>query len=81
MATLPNLTVEQLAQAFKDLSLKEKTRLLNLLPEEWFGAKGFNLSKEQEAALDLATQKEADGNSVFHSWSEVEHFVRTRNNA
>lgn len=81
MATLPHLSVEQLAQAFKELPIKEKMKLLNLLPEEWFEIKDYKLSKLQKIALDKATEKEEAGKSVFHSWSDVEHFVRTRNNA
>ena len=81
MATLQNLTVEQLAQAFKKLSIKEKVKLLNLLPEEWFDTSSYNLTNEQKEALDNATQKEANDEAIFHSWSEVEHYVKTRNNA
>lgn len=81
MATLPNLTVEQLAQAFKELPINEKVKLLNLLPQEWFESKDYKLTIEQKEALDYATQKEAKGKSVFHSWTEVENFVRTRHNA
>lgn len=80
MATLPNLTVEQLAQAFKELSIKKKIKLLNLLPEEWFESKDHKLTSQQKEALDLAAQKEAEGKSIFHSWSEVESYVRGRNN-
>ena len=81
MATLQNLTIEQLAQAFKELSIKEKVKLLNLLPEEWFDTNTYNLTKQQKEALDSATQKEANNEALFHSWSDVEHYVRTRNNA
>lgn len=72
MGTLPNLTVEQLAQAFKELPIKEKIKFLNLLPEEWFESKDYKLTIKQ---------KEAEGKSIFNTWTEVEHFVRTRNNA
>lgn len=81
MAALPNLTVEQLAQVFKELPIKKKLKLLNLLPEEWFESKNYKLTSQQKEALDLATQKEAEGKSVFHPWSDVESFVRGRNNA
>lgn len=81
MATLPDLTVEQLAQAFKNLPLKEKIKLFKLLPDEWFESKDYKLTTEQKEALDFATQKEAKGKSIFHSWTEVENFVRTRHNA
>ena len=49
MATTSNLTVEQLAQALKELSNKEKIKLLNLLPEEWFDKKEHNLVFHQES--------------------------------
>ncbi|WP_397364796.1 hypothetical protein [Olleya sp. R77988] len=81
MATLPNLTVEQLAQAFKELPVNKKMKLLNLLPEEWFESKDHKLTSQQKKALDQATKKEAEGKSVFHSWSDVENYVRGRNNA
>ncbi|GGG33523.1 hypothetical protein [Bizionia arctica] len=81
MATTPNLTVEQLAQAFKELPVKEKIKLLNLLPEEWFESKTHKLTEKQKEVLDVATQKEVEGKSVFNSWTDVEHYVRTRNNA
>ena len=80
MATLPNLTVEQLAQVFKELPIKKKMKLLNLLPEEWFESKDYKLTDEQKEALDFATQKEAEGKSVFHSWSDVKSYVRNRSN-
>ncbi len=81
MATTNNLTVEQLAQAFKELSIKEKIKLFNLLPDEWFTSEEHKLTKLQKAALDSALQKEAEGKSTFHSWSDVDHFVRSRNSA
>ena len=58
MATIPNITVEQLAKAFEELSLNEKTELLNLLPEDWFGIKNYELSDNQKKALDIAAEKE-----------------------
>lgn len=81
MATTPNLTIEQLAQALKELPVKEKKRLFNLLPEEWFVTKEYKLTKAQKTALDQSLVKESEGKSVFHSWSDVETFVRSRNNA
>ncbi|MFV0566463.1 MAG: hypothetical protein ACK5NB_11605 [Flavobacteriaceae bacterium] len=81
MATTQNLSVEQLAQAFKNLSLKEKIKLLGLLPEEWFEAKEHALTEQQKVALDQAEIKEANGESVFHTWRDVELYVRNRNNA
>ncbi len=81
MSTIPNITVEQLAKAFEELSLNEKTELLNLLPEDWFGIKDYKLSNNQKKALDLATEKETNGNAVFHTWENVEKFVKNRNGA
>lgn len=78
---LQYITVEQLAKAFEELSLNEKTELLNLLPEDWFGIKDYKISDNQKKALDLATEKETNGNAVFHSWENVEKFVKNRNGA
>ena len=81
MASTPNITVEQLAKAFEELSLKEKTQLFNLLPEDWFGIKDYKLSDAQKKALDLSTEKEVKGDAVFHSWENVKEFVKNRNGA
>lgn len=81
MATTPNITVEQLAKAFGELSSNEKIELLNLLPDDWFGIKDFHLSDNQKKALDYAAEKEKNGNAVFHSWETVENFVKNRNGA
>lgn len=81
MASIPNITVAQLAKAFEELSLKEKTELFNLLPEDWFGIKDYKLTNAQKKALDLAKEKEAMGDAVFHSWENVEKFVINRNGA
>ncbi|EIJ38581.1 hypothetical protein JoomaDRAFT_1569 [Galbibacter orientalis DSM 19592] len=80
MATTSNLTVEQLAQALKELSNKEKIKLLNLLPEGWFDKKEHEFTKQQKANLDKALAKEDKGESRFHSWSEIESYVRNPDN-
>ncbi len=79
MASIPNITVEQLAQAFQELSLAEKVKLFSLLPEDWFAKKNHKLSNSQKEALKRATKKEEEGKSSFISWEEVEKFVKTRN--
>ena len=70
-----------MAKAFEELSLKEKTQLFNLLPEDWFGIKDYKLTDAQKKALDLSTEKEAKGGAVFHSWENVKKFVKNRNGA
>lgn len=81
MATTPNITVEQLAKAFGELSLKEKIELLNLLPEDWFGIKEYHLSDNQKKALDHAAKKERNGQAIFHTLENVEKFVKNRSGA
>ena len=79
MASISNITIEQLAQAFKSLSLSEKAELFDLLPEDWFITKHYELGDAQKEALDKAAEKKAKGNAVFHSWEDVEKFVRNKN--
>jgi hypothetical protein len=81
MATTRNITVEQLAKAFEELSSNEKIEFLNLLPDDWFGIKGYILSDNQKKALDHADEKEKNGKAIFHSWENVEKFVKNRNEA
>ncbi|WP_430907464.1 hypothetical protein [Maribacter sp. 2-571] len=79
MAKTPNITVAQLAKAFEELSLKEKTQLFNLLPEDWFGIKDYKLTDAQKRVLDISTEKEVKGDAVFHSWESVKKFAKNRN--
>ncbi len=76
MAT-PNLTVEQLAKAFQELSFSERAKLAALLPENWFVTSN-ELTEIQKQALDLASEKENEGRAVFHTWYEVENYVKHR---
>ncbi|CAM3347635.1 hypothetical protein [Aequorivita lipolytica] len=78
MATT-NYTVEQLAQAFQELSISERTKLAALLPEKWFEDSN-ELTEIQKQALDFASEKENDGRAVFHTWEEVENYVKHRPN-
>ena len=67
MASISNITIEQLAQAFKSLSLSEKVKLFDLLPEDWFATRHYELTDMQKESLDKAAEKESKGDSVFHS--------------
>ncbi|MCZ4317753.1 hypothetical protein O4H26_02005 [Aequorivita viscosa] len=51
MATTPNLSIEQLAEAFQELSISERAKLAALLPEDWFENRS-ELSEIQKQALD-----------------------------
>lgn len=77
MATTQNLTIEQLAKAFRELSISERTKLAELLPENWF-EKTNELPETQKQALDFASEKENEGRAVFHTWEEVENYVKHR---
>ncbi|MGO3184288.1 MAG: hypothetical protein ACTIJ9_15785 [Aequorivita sp.] len=77
MATTQNLTVEQLAKAFRELKISERTKLASLLPEDWF-ENSSELSVIQKKALDFASEKENEGRAVFHTWDEVESYVKHR---
>lgn len=72
-----NLTIEQLAKAFQELSISERAKLVELLPENWF-EKSNELSEIQKQALDYASEKEDEGRAVFHTWDEVENYVKNR---
>lgn len=77
MATTNNFTVEQLAEAFQELSISERVKLASLLPKNWF--KNSNeLTEVQKQALDFASEKENEGRAVFHTWEEVENYVKNR---
>ena len=74
-----NLTIEQLAKAFQELSFSERAKLAALLPENWFETPN-ELIEIQKQALDFASEKENEGRAVFHTWDEVEHYVKHRPN-
>lgn len=77
MATTNNFTIEQLAEAFQELSISERAKLISLLPENWF--ENLNeLTEFQKQALDFASEKENEGRAVFHTWDEVENYVKNR---
>ena len=57
MATTPNITVEQLAKTFGELSSNEKIELLNLLPDDWFGIKEYQLSGNQKKLSIMLPKK------------------------
>ena len=77
MATSQNLTIEQLAKAFRELSISERNKLAELLPENWF-EKTNEFTETQKQALDSASEKENEGRAVFHTWEEVENYVKHR---
>lgn len=77
MATSNNFTVEQLAKAFQELSISERAKLVSLLPENWF-ENSNQLTEIQKKALDFASEKDNQGRAVFHTWEEVENFVKNR---
>ncbi|MCM5663223.1 hypothetical protein [Galbibacter mesophilus] len=79
MASIPNITVEQLAEAFQNLSLQEKIKLFKLLPEDWFNSSEHSLTLSQKKALDNATKKELNGDANFVGWDEVKSYVKNRN--
>ena len=74
-----NLTIEQLAEAFRELSIPERAKLAALLPENWF-ERSSELTEIQKQALDFASEKENEGRTVFHTWDEVENYVKDRPN-
>jgi len=75
MSTTHNYTIEQLAEAFQELSIFERAKLASLLPENWF-ENANELSEIQKQALDFASEKETAGRAVFHTWEEVESYVK-----
>ena len=79
MSTMHNLTIEQLAEAFQELSIPKRARLAALLPENWF-ENSSELTEIQKQALDFASEKENEGRTVFHTWDEIENYVKDRPN-
>tara|TARA_R110002050_G_scaffold287822_1_gene439228 strand:+ start:864 stop:1106 length:243 start_codon:yes stop_codon:yes gene_type:complete len=79
MSSSHNFTIEQLAEAFQELSFPERAKLAALLPENWF-ENSNELSNPQKQALDLALDKENNGRALFHTWDEVENYVINRPN-
>jgi hypothetical protein len=77
MSAIHNYTIEQLAEAFRELTISERTKLAALLPENWFESSN-ELTKIQKQALDFASEKENTGRAVFHTWEEVENYVKNR---
>lgn len=77
MSMIHNLSIEQLAEAFQKLSISERAKLVDLLPENWF-ENSNELSEIQKQALDFASEKENEGRAVFHTWEEVENYVKNR---
>lgn len=77
MSANHNYTIEQLAEAFQELSISERAKLASLLPENWF-ENSNELSEIQKKALDCASEKENEGRAVFHTWEEVENYVKHR---
>lgn len=76
MDTSHHFTVEELAEAFQELSISERAKLASLLPENWFEKNSNELNETQKQALDFASEKENDGRAVFHTWEEVENYVK-----
>lgn len=75
-----NLTIEELAEVFRELSFSEREKLVSLLPKKWFENSKIDLNKTQKKALDIASEKENEGRAVFHTWEEVENYVKQRPN-
>ena len=71
MATTQNITIQQLAKAFKELSISERTNFAEFLPENWF-ENSKELTQIQKQALDFASEKANEGGAVFHTWDVVE---------
>jgi len=78
MDTLQNISVEQLAKAFQELTISEKEKLVSLLPSQWFKESGLQLDEEKMQALDYAEEKELRGNAVFESFADVKKYVKHR---
>lgn len=76
MSAKDPITVEELAEAFQELSFPERVKLVSLLPENWFGKIPTKLDKAEKKALDIASEKENEGRAIFHSWEEVEEYVK-----
>ncbi|WP_310993523.1 hypothetical protein [Aequorivita marina] len=77
MSVNQNYTIEQLAEAFQELSISERAKLVSLLPENWFESLN-ELTEIQKKALNFASEKENEGRAVFHTWEEVESYVKNR---
>jgi len=76
MPSILDITIDQLAQACRELSPIEKIELLERLPKNWFVEIDYQISDNQKRALDTATAKEESGESTWHSWDEVKRFVK-----
>lgn len=63
-ATAKNGTIEQLAKAFRALSISERTKLAELLPQNWF-EKTNGLTETQKQALDLLQKKKTKEELFF----------------
>ncbi|MEM9685895.1 MAG: hypothetical protein AAF934_03125 [Bacteroidota bacterium] len=77
MALSLNITIEQLAEAFKGLSNEERVRLKALLPTHWFeeDAHGFVLSSTHKKLLDEAERCHREDLSESYSWEEVKAYA------
>lgn len=79
MGTTQNITIEQLAAAFQELSISERAKLAALLPENWF-ENSTELNEIPKQALDFASEKEIEGRVVFHTCDDVENYIKHRHN-
>lgn len=76
MNAISDITIDQLVQACKNLSPSGKIELLERLPKNWLADVAYQLTDAQMRALDAASAKEAQGESIWHTWDEVKGFVK-----
>lgn len=70
MGTTQNITNEQLAAAFQELSISERAKLAALLPENWF-ENSTELNEIQKQALDFASEKEIEFFILAMMWKTI----------
>ena len=71
MATTQNIIIQQLAKDFRELSISERTKFAESLPENWFES-SKELTQIHKQALDFAAEKENEAGAVFHTWDVLE---------
>lgn len=77
METKSDIFIEHLAKAIENLPVTEKLKLFDLLSED-LEIKNTSINIFQKKALDKANEKEESGKSVFHSWKDTKHFIKSR---
>lgn len=76
MDTTSHLSPEQLVAEIKKLSLKKRHEFMQLLPHDWLHNEATSPTNSEKHQLNLALEKEAEGKAVFHTWEEVEAYVK-----